>query len=925
MKRLETKFLPIILHFSALVILAVAYWSFAKGYLFGSQPYGNDYLTGYIYTDFFRKFLTWPPAGWENFWYSGISVFNGYPWPFFYFIQPLVRVLGTSWGLEIASIITFFLFFVFAYWLFWELARDRFLALLLSLLLLHSFGVFNSLPWNGFVIAAVTQMFLPLVLYLVVVFYRHRNLKLLLTAGLMNGLAILFHPTNGLILVFIPAVLILFFWHDRQIKFWSRDKIKFCFLFSLISFLIGAAVLYPYIGYELAKVEKLHCLGEACRGNIPWLLSFLNPLLYVIAGILVVILLVEKLLHQKNNLQRGLIFLVPLVYLLAFLAGEKTNLLEAISPLMWPERLIWAVGVLLGAVLAAFWGSLYLRKKRLWRIVSAVIFSGVIFVLVLGRPFPFSLDHEDWRMRQWLGPIVLDFSPLLSPLGTYPPEAYLYVADKYKKADVTTILPSWLEKDDANYRFDSLEYTVNFWWNLATDVPNTRGYVNLLRGHQSYWYGWLMSVLKDFWGEEVTRPKEIEQKTASFLIDWYAIRYSEAVSLHEPYADFILKEPFIDRKEEIKDNPVTKYPLTFYRFASELTSPIVKASRAPSLLVVGSGKRDVYDTLIRVLAAENLNSQVLMPLRGPETLEELKKYELGNFDIIFLSDYRYEDFRSWDVLSDYVKNGGNLIIDTGTEVRESDNATLPEGIQELPEVFPSKTTKRESLGTEWQLGTTDHPMVAGIDLGEFGPLLFEGFPWKLSYIPNQASLKEGAKVLLTQNGYPVLVSWKLGNGEVIWSGLNLPYHFQSYDRPTEAKLLANIISFLAGGLPKADVEALISRSRPEKVEIRGQDFSGVVFKEHFDPGWQATVNGKRVRIYSAGPDFMYVRVPQSFKGEVKVEFFYRGTLDNWFFFFLSLGSIGLTVFYLVAGGRLKFRFFAPSRRKIEGWWAKEEE
>lgn len=901
------KIISIVKHFLVLAVLALAYWPFAQRYLFADFPSGNDYYVGLNYVEFFRKYLTWPPASWENFWYSGEPAIKGYPWLHFYLMQPLAHFFGSAWAMEIYSVAALFLFFVFSYFLFWELSKNKLFSLVLTFLLLNSRGVFNALPWNGFIVGSATQMFLPLTIYLVVRFWRTKKRKFLLLAGLAAGLAIMGHPLTGGFFVVIPSLILLLFWKDETVNFWSIKKIGYCFSFSLVALLVASPVFYSLGGYFLDKLSGGQCHSMACWGDIPVLIRSVNPLLYALLIILIGLGFALRLFRKKFDLRLSLIFLIPLVFLLGFFTAAKLDLISSLSITIWPERVTWAAAFFLAGLCATMLGSFFPEKSKLTFVPSLVA------LLMMGAI---------WSQGWFKEAVFLDFSSVFSGVGAYPGGNYLYATDKYRKKDVSEVLPSWLKKDEINYRLECQVYTINFWWNLAVDVPNTRGYVHFFRKNQSFWYGWLTAGLTDFWGEEISRAKEVSQNTARFLLDWNAIRFLEdsnrAMSLDNPYADFLLQEPISDRREGIGE-------LLFYRIAEKETSPIVKASNAKTMLIVGFKESFVYDNLTKVLAAENLNSQFLIPIRGPDNLDELEKYRLADFDVIFLNDYRYKDFKSWRVLADYVKAGGKLIIETGTQVRESDSATLPEGETEFPEVFPMAATKRDNLGNQWQLTVSSHPVLEGIELAEFGPLVYEDALWKLSFVPTQADLRLGAEVILSQERRPILVSRKLGQGEVIWSGMNLPYHFLYYDRSAEAKFFRNLVSYLLGGLPNGEVDFSFERKRPERVKISGQNFSGVVFKEFFDSGWRAKVNGRKVRIYPAGPDFMYVRVPKDSKGNIEVEFYYRGTSAAWFSFLLSCLTVVAVIWLLIRGQGQGFSLITSSRKKFNGWWSKEEE
>lgn len=907
-------------HLGIIGILVFLFWPFVQRYLFSSAPSGNDYYVGLNYVNFFHKYFTWPPVSWENFWYSGEPAMMGYPWFHYYMMLPLTLFVGTTWALEIYSTATLFLFFLFSYFLFWELSKSKLFSLILAILLLNSRGVYNALPWNGFMAGSATQMFAPLTIYLILRFRRTQKRKILLLAGLMTGFAIMGHPLTGGFFVAVPAALVLLFWKDEQANFWSLKKMGDGLFLGLIAALTASPVLYSLGSYFLDSLSSGQCVSDACLGRPAEIIQSINPLFYVLVFILAILILILRMMRTRLNLRLSFVFLIPLLFLVSYFIGANLNLIGSITLTVWPERVTWVLALFSGAFLASLLGAFGEEKPRIALIPSAAVLL-IMGVIWLGG----------WQFKA----VFLDINSVFSSVGAYPGESYLYATDKYKETEIQDILPTWLRKDDKNYRMEGQNYLFNFWWPLATDIPATRGYVHFFNKNQSYWNGWLTAGLTNFWGESIARPESIVQNTALFLIDWNAIRYLEdsnrAQGVDNPYIDYLIKEPVSDLHKVVKAGQGGE--LSFFRIAEKETSPIVKASQAKTMLVVGLKETFVYDNINKVMAAENLNSRFLIPIRGPDKLDDLKKYLLSSFDLVFLNDYRYDDFQSWQVLVDYVKQGGKLIIETGTQVRESDSATLPEGQTKFPEVFPMTATKRDSLGNKWQLTVSNHPVLEGIDPSEFGALVYEGVPWKLSFVPSPADLRSGARVILSQAGQPFFVSRKLGQGEVIWSGMNLPYHFLYYDRPVEAKLFKNMVSYLLEGLPNGEVVSALERKRPEQVKISGNNFSGVVFKEHFNSGWQAKINGQEVKIYQAGPDFMYVRVPKGLNGEIKVEFSYRGTIAAWFFFLLSMGTIGYIICFLVfrreigyiADKSPRFNLLGPLNKKISSWWFKGEE
>jgi len=126
-----------------------------------------------------------------------------------------------------------------------------------------------------------------------------------------------------------------------------------------------------------------------------------------------------------------------------------------------------------------------------------------------------------------------------------------------------------------------------------------------------------------------------------------------------------------------------------YSFAYQGSSPILSATLAPNLLHLGSGTG--YELLLHGLAYCNFNSQHLIPLRGPEFIDELTLEELSQFEVVILYDYHYHDQKqAFTLLGDYVRDGGGLIIETNNS---PDTAAFS-----LPDPVPVMSTKATDYG-----------------------------------------------------------------------------------------------------------------------------------------------------------------------------------------------------------------------------------
>ena len=448
-------------------------------------------------------------------------------------------------------------------------------------------------------------------------------------------------------------------------------------------------------------------------------------------------------------------------------------------------------------------------------------------------------------------------------------------------------------------------------------MPGTHGFFGHLTSDQIFWKSWLDACINGrlrVWGRYNTT---IVKSQALFLIDWFALKYT--VGTLAPYLD----EYFI----RVED----KQGLLFAELSENLTSSIVEATNASALLVISN--LDWYRNVLRELfASVNLNSKHCVLVRGPEYLDGLSHAELSDFEGVYLYTYKHRNFdEAFDALDQYVANGGNLIIDTGFECPESGSARLPG-------FFPVNETIRSSLGKEWNFTVSATSFTDGLNFSAFDPPIFMESPWTFSYAPSNSNVKPWARTILWNHGHPIIVVGNYGAGRVVWSGMNLPYHISEYKNLEEALFHKNLVEWSVQPQGYQNISCNVRRPRPEEAIIEGyENFKGILFKENAFEGWTAhlTSNGaaQELKIYRAGPDFMYVRVPSGIKPPFTVKFRYVGPLMDWFFATLSLATIIVVLDYsLLRGFVITNRVLRPIARglrkrlvdRVRGWWYKEE-
>lgn len=389
---------------------------------------------------------------------------------------------------------------------------------------------------------------------------------------------------------------------------------------------------------------------------------------------------------------------------------------------------------------------------------------------------------------------------------------------------------------------------------------------------------------------------------------------------------------FVDSEFVIVDNRIQN--LHFYELKDELVSPIVSSTNSPAIGIIGSGSS--YEAVVRALSVNNLNTRKLIPVRLETKIDKVSYSDLENMDAVILYGYDYKNrSKSWEILDKYVKNGGKLFIETGSEVKESDSINLPSRFSKtLPNIFPIVKTKREEFGKDWSLKSES----LDFDQMIFSAPTIDGNPWKFSIPSDQSDLKPGARVLLENYNNPIIVSWEQGRGKVVWSGMNLFYHVLVHNNLEESKYLTSLISSLVEVKDNPLPIFNSKRVSAEKATISLSNASGILFRERaVTPAWKARLSSKKgstsLKIYPAGPfypGFMYVRIPEKYKDlESRVTFTYSGSIGSYLYALATLFVILMITDYSFFNGKFLIARTKPYiLRLTKGfgtWWEKDEE
>jgi len=909
MKKAVQIIFSLTVHLIAIIVLAWLFWPFVNHAVHAPKLTGYDADQFIFYVNYFSRSLPLPPTGWDHLWYEGAPRVLDTTFLHYYFIQPLVAKFGLAMATIVYPLIWLGIFFFFSYLTLFRLSNNQIVALVLTAGLINSQSVYLQVYENGVVTSALAQMVFPLLLFFLVLFGQTGSFRYLIFAAISLALEFYSHGALALVFGFAPAIIFLTFCQIQDERLLSWIRTKRLLVFTLITLAVGALAILP----QILDALKGGLYGQVPLGQVGAkpdvfgaLLRAINPALLVGLGLAVLAAIMFYRRQKPSHL------IIPLLALLAYFLIFQMAMMLGINPvgdLLFPGRSFWYFALMLAAIAALLLSPLTQPLKRGrqslfpfgWISISIVIIAVVLTnqiqtTKLLPPPTQTSLD----KVQRDTG-----------LLSTY----------------TTQLTGIWdqVDQNDKNVRVWIHEFS-KIYWSIISPVPQAEGYFHFYTKYSANWHAWLFATLAEETVENQTIPQDMADKQALFLIDWYGIKYL----IPFPGPEFNLAPRFWEENEYILKKSAERPPAVLI-MKPEFTSGIIEAVSVPLVGFVGSDEG--YDAFLRDLGMLNLNTHHLIPLRLTPSIDKLSSTDLDKVDLLVLYNFKGGGGRSWGKIAEFVEKGGNLFIETGGD------SSLREGI-DLPEVFPADKLEFGSLGRDWQVEAKEE--LSAIDFEKLEPLVYQGEPWKVSYVPDTRFIRERSKVLLTQAGKPVVVERQIGQGRIIWSGLNSwyrPWEFKE-NGMAEVQVLEVLLKKLLETAYYPPIEVRVTREKPEKITVEGDRFSGVVFKENHLPGWRAwvNVNGKKenLKIYAAGPDFMFVPLPRELGDKpVKVSITYQGPWLYWFLFFVSIVSSILVTIDIITSGFLTKRlrlsrigkFFDPERyfRKISGWWEREDE
>lgn len=891
-----------------------------------------------------------PYMGWGYAWFSGWPLLSSYPILNYYLILPFTLFFSLIDAIKVWMLVSLALYFTGLYAVFYVLSRNIVLSIILSIAGIYSVGVYGTLMWGGSLPSHATQAFFPWVLFFVIIYLRSHKKIYLFISSLIGGLAILSHPQVVIAYIY-PSSVLLFLFSIGTMKFFTRIKSMFVFLAA--SFLIGFPLLYSSMGGSLQALfitdinkvasstvavpsgkdaETAMAIADFHKAQPYRIYIDTNTTFFIFLAISVVLFILSLIF--KNRLQRiGSIlpFLIIAIFSTAYVWMFAYGF--SIYHGGW-YRLFWAVPLWLGMLVAASWGAWqgvmngFVKNKFIYFTIYFVT-SVVIIIGGLAAIHQFSSGIYD--------KIILRSATS----SAYPNILNLYTSDQEREKLKKTLIPSWMDGEDKQYRMYAGDQTINIWWSSLYTMPLARGYFDPPVSAQNKGYFFLtdasLSQSTRGGGEdqlvgEFHYPPDAALSNTLYFVDWYSIKYIESgpsMAAYTPLPKSFNNSTYIKQDERLDFNK-EKYntgdmSLHYYEVKDEYVSPILSATNAPTLGIIASDTG--YEIIIRGLADMNMSSKLVIPIKLGQYIDRLKSSDFAAIDALIVYDYNYSNKgNAYRLLSDYLKKGKKLFIDTGVEVKEATSA-------ELPEIFPMNQSERKPLGKTWDFEAGESELMKDIDLSAFDPPVFNDEAWSIAYPLDKSDLREGSKILLENKGKVVMIDYDVGGGWVLWSGFNLPYHTIRSHNSEEIRFFKKIIEELLGRNSRTEASVYDAQFiNPQKRQIVVQKSKGVLFKEQAYDGWHASVNDRSEKIFKAGPaypGFMYVKLPDNNSTQKStITFSYTGSLNSWIVFVVASIFVILIIEEVFLKGLILGRFyksiFRKSYKHIKTWWSKED-
>lgn len=867
-----------------LILTALAvYISYVAGF-WQDYPIGTDAYAHLSKVKFLVEYF--PNFDWNHLWANGMPMFLWYSAVPYFMIYGLY-LLSHSYELAInlSGLLAVIIMIISTYLVVWESTKNRLAAFLSGLMM-------SSLPaiWGRFAMGEIPRFvatsFLPLSWWIVIRYLSQPQPSKRLY---FFALVIITLSLSGHYIITALTVFTLVFIAWRLLGFTRKfyDLLKDLYL---PAFLLSCFTLLPF----LVSTGIKQVFGEGFFGGE----SFHQPLAIL------------DFFHQGSVLNNRLAWMdsgygaflpwlvLPLIGLFLLLAITRREKLL----LPWDNWRILKVFFFLNILFALYGLAIYFGfPGNLYN--ASLPPSDTFYFLSLGLPILFGLTYHfalaNKMIRQisfviiiiLIGVVINQYYPYTAKQNININTIYSYFnKEDYVKTELKDVLPQ--NTLNSLYRYANNNSFVAVWFNF--DFPflaQTRDYYSqaLLNSNDKFWFENSLFNLSDNTNE------------TKYLLDWFAVKWLSVSYPNFNYEKF-QKLPELFQLKSTNNHPIKEQRFEVYEYTNP--RPIIEATNAKTVLVIGD--EAAYRNLSFVLAKLNIGSDQLIPIRGNQLIDLYTIDDLKQFDTIFLNNFGYlEKENAFSLLEQYAAAGGKVLIESASILSDPEGviAFLPAPIQKI---------QPGQFGTTWDFEPGENTsLFQDVDLAQFGPAIYgdQKLAWSMLYA-DSGELRPDAFPILYNHDKVVISGIKRDKGQVIFSGLNLFYHYNNYPTENEGRFVANLIKYafqLESPANFLQQTGIIVNPQLREVELDKTKYTGVLLKENYFPNWSARLANStkftNLVIHKAGPGMMYVRLPQDLQERMKVQFIYHRSWLEWGAIIISLLSILWTIYHLI--------FYAP--------------
>jgi hypothetical protein len=389
---------------------------------------------------------------------------------------------------------------------------------------------------------------------------------------------------------------------------------------------------------------------------------------------------------------------------------------------------------------------------------------------------------------------------------------------------------------------------------LISNVSQTQVYINSLT---------LFSALWNYQSSVMYSDQPLYQKPGILteLAKWFGYEYILAITNSDNARGLYEEDPNWEKLNPQDD---------WWQFKSPTT--LTTWTKRPALLFIGNETTFQYDQAFKIFNLGVLSYDDAIIFAGKEHVDDYKITDLQKFDALFLKAYNYRNQnKGHELLTEYVKSGGSLFIDTGWQYKSPDWQ-----LENAPAFFPTNSLVWKQINKKSDI-IADNTEKIGLttqdnNLGELVPI---GGNWGISA---QTDIRNDSTVLAQSDNTPLVIAREYQKGRVIWSGMNIVPHIEGYKNENirEMELLKYSLRWLlkSDDKPAQDLKISVKRQSPDKISFKFDDqtnqTSTLYFREAYFPKWHASLSkstDKSIEVFRAGPRLIGLRVPPVKKGD----------------------------------------------------------